>query len=512
MATDSGSTSSLWTETAETPEYTKLDRDLGTDVCVVGAGIAGLTTAYLLAVAGKRVIVLDDGAVGGGETGRTTAHITPVLDDRYFEIERLHGKKGARLAFESHKAALERIGQIVETERIDCDFVRVDGYLFLHAKDTVETLDREMEAARRAGLTVERVERAPLTSFDTGPALHFPENAQFHPLRYLSGLAAAIEARGGRIFTGTHVTSVEGGDPCTVTTEDQRTVTAEAVVVATNSPISDYVVTHVKQAPYRTFVIAAPVPSGSVPMALYWDSADIYHYVRIQPGENGASDVLIVGGEDHKTGHHDDADERFRCLEEWMRERFPMAGAVQYRWSGQVMEPADYMGMIGPQPGDAKNVYIVTGDSGNGMTHGTIGGILLTDLIQGNANPWAKLYDPTRFGVGMSSVRMAAQENIDVAVQYADWVRPGDVGSEDDIAPDAGAVIRRGVKKIAVYRDAEGRLHRRSAVCTHLGCIVHWNSTERSWDCPCHGSRFDRDGSVLNGPAVTELAPIEDDE
>ena len=511
MASDSGSTTSVWVETAGTPRYSKLDRDTGADVCVVGAGISGLTTAYLLAVAGKRVVVVDDGAVGGGETGRTTAHITPVLDDRYYEIERLHGEKGARLAHESHKAALDRIEHIVRSERIDCDFARVEGYLFLHAKDTVETLDREMEAARKAGLTVERVERAPLTSFDTGPALRFPDNGQFHPLRYLAGLASAIESRGGRIFTGTHVTSVEGGDQCTVTTEEQRTITADAVVVATNSPISDYVVTHVKQAPYRTFVITAPVPTGSVPMALYWDTADIYHYVRIQPGPHLGSDTLIVGGEDHKTGHHDDADERFRCLEEWMRERFPMAGAVEHRWSGQVMEPADYMGMIGPQPGDAKNVYIATGDSGNGMTHGTIAGILLTDLIQGNANPWAKLYDPKRFGIGMSSVKTAAEENIDVAVQYTDWVRPGDVRSEDDIAPDAGAVIRRGVKKIAVYRDAQGRLHRRSAVCTHLGCIVHWNSTERSWDCPCHGSRFDPDGSVLNGPAITELGPVEED-
>jgi nitrite reductase/ring-hydroxylating ferredoxin subunit len=357
---------------------------------------------------------------------------------------------------------------------------------------------------------VSRVERAPIRSFDTGPALRFPNQAQFHPLRYLAGLARAIEQRGGRLHTSTHVKSVEGGDECVVTTDDEHEVRAGAVIVATNSPISDYVVTHVKMAPYRTYVVGFPVPAGAVPSGLYWDTADPYHYVRLQRIGAGDRQLLIVGGEDHKTGHHDDAEERFRCLEEWTRERFPMADAPLYRWSGQVMEPADYMGLIGPQPGDHPNVYIATGDSGNGMTHGTIAGMLLTDLIRGVGNPWASLYDPKRFGIGLSSIREAARENIDVALQYTDWIRPGDVRSVEEIPNDSGAIVRRGTMKVAAYRDERGSLHERSAFCTHLGCVVRWNSTEKTWDCPCHGSRFDRHGKVVNGPAITELKKLEE--
>jgi nitrite reductase/ring-hydroxylating ferredoxin subunit len=291
-----------------------------------------------------------------------------------------------------------------------------------------------------------------------------------------------------------------------VATEDKHSVTADAVVVATNSPISDYVVTHAKMAPYRTFVIGARVPRGSAPTILLWDTPDPYHYVRVQP--LGDHDVLIVGGEDHKTGQADDADARFRRLEEWTRERFPAVQSIDYRWSGQVMEPSDHLGFIGPNPDGAPNVYLVTGDSGNGMTNGAVAGMLLRDLILGRPNPWAGLYDPKR--VSLRAAGDLAKENLNVAAQYIkDYVSPGEVGSVDDIPPGTGKVIRRGIHKIAAYRDPEGKLLERSAVCTHLKCIVDWNSAEKSWDCPCHGSRFAPDGSVLNGPALEPLGKVE---
>ena len=516
MRTDSGHTTSLWMDTADVPDHPPLAGDAQADVCIVGAGIAGLSAAYLLAREGRRVLVIDDGPIGGGETSRTTAHLSFALDDGYDELERVHGREGARLAARSHMAAVDRIERIVADEEIDCDFERLDGFLFLGAKDDRNMLEKELEAARRAGVEgVELVSRAPLSSFDTGVALRFPNQGQFHPLRYLAGLARAIVRRGGRIHTRTHADEIEGGAPCRVKTSKGHTVTANAVIVATNSPVSDYVVTHVKQAPYRSFVIAGRVPNGSVPKALYWDTPDPYHYVRLQHVRSGngtgGRDVLIVGGEDHKTGQKDDADERFRCLEEWTRERFPMLESVEYRWSGQVMEPMDYMAFIGPQPGDAENVFIATGDSGHGMTHGTIAGILLTDQIVGRKNEWSKLYDPSRLTISKSSAMEFAKENLNVAVQYADWVRPGDVSSPDDIPPGTGAVIRRGTRKIAVYRADDGRLHERSAVCTHLKCIVDWNSAEKSWDCPCHGSRFDPYGKVLNGPAIKALEPVDEE-
>ena len=510
MQSDSGDTTSLWMATAEVPSYPPLAEDATADVCIVGAGIAGITTAYLLTQVGKGVIVLDDGPIGGGETGRTTAHLANALDDRFYRIEHLHGERGSRIAAASHAAAIDRIEAIVRTEGIDCDFERVDGYLFLGGDDTEAELARELEAAHRAGINdVEPLDRIPKVSFDSGPCLRFPRQAQFHPLAYLSALARVVTRNGGRIYTGSHVAEFEAKPRRPqVKTSDKRTVTADAVVFATNSPINDWVKMHTKQAAYRTFVIGCQVPRGSVPKALYWDTPDPYHYVRIQHDGNGG-DVLIVGGEDHKTGQKDDAPERFARLEAWARQRFPMIQRVDYRWSGQVMEPVDYMGFIGHNPGsDGKNVYIATGDSGQGMTHGTIAGILITDLITGRSNTWESLYDPAR--VSLRAGVEFAKQNLNVAAQYRDYVTPGEVSSSDEIAPGSGAIIRRGAHKIAVYRDETGIVHERSAVCTHLYCIVDWNSTEKTWDCPCHGSRFDAYGKVVNGPAVAPLEEIKE--
>jgi glycine/D-amino acid oxidase-like deaminating enzyme/nitrite reductase/ring-hydroxylating ferredoxin subunit len=507
MKSDSGSTTSVWTATVETPDRPALAADASVDVCVVGAGIAGVTTAYLLAREGKRVVVLDDGRIGGGETCRTTAHLTAALDDRYSELERLHGERGARLAAESHSAAIDRIERIAADEGIDCEFERVDGYLFLPPGEDDEELDLELAAARRAGLAdVTLVERAPLDSFDTGPALRFARQGQFHPLKYLAGLAAAAERAGARIYLGTHVEAVEDAGQPRVRTVGGHTVDASAVVVATNTPVHDIVTIHTKQFAYRTFVVSLRVPRGSVPRLLLWDTLDPYHYVRVAGGGDGDHEVLVVGGEDHKTGQADDADERFARLEAWARERFPVAGAAEFRWSGQVMEPVDSLAFIGPNPGE-QNVYIVTGDSGNGMTHGTIGGVLLTDLILARPNAWATLYDPSRIPV--RAMAEYASENLDTVAQYSDWVTPGEVDSVEEIPPGHGAIMRDGARKLAIYRGERGEVVTLSAVCTHHGCIVQWNSTERSWDCPCHGSRFDSSGRVINGPAISDLSAAE---
>ena len=514
MQSDSGDTTSVWMATASTPAYAPLENDASADICVIGAGIAGITTAYLLARAGKRVIVLDDGPVGGGETGRTTAHLANAMDDRFYMLERVHGEGGSRIAAESHGAAIDRIEAIVREEGIDCDFTRVDGYLFLAEGDKRDELERELEAAHRAGLTgVELIPRIPNVSWDSGPALRFPRQGQFHPLKYLSGLARAISRNGGIIHTGSHVAEFEAKPRRSqVKTSDGKTVTADAMVFATNSPINDWVKMHTKQAPYRTFVIGCRIPRGSVPTALYWDTGDPYHYVRLQKGEDGV-DILIVGGEDHKTGQEDDAPKRFRALEEWTRARFPMVERVEYAWSGQVLEPVDFLGFVGRNPGDdGKNTYIATGDSGQGMTHGTIAGILITDLITERENPWASLYDPSRVSLKASSALEFAKENLNVAAQYRDYVTPGEVSSTAEIPPGSGAIIRRGTHKIAAYRDESGTVHERSAVCTHMYCIVDWNSTEKTWDCPCHGSRFDPMGQVVNGPAVAPLTEIEEKE
>jgi glycine/D-amino acid oxidase-like deaminating enzyme/nitrite reductase/ring-hydroxylating ferredoxin subunit len=475
--------------------------------------MAGLSTAYLLTRAGKSVAVLDDGPIVSGETERTTAHLVNALDDRFFELEKLHGNDGARLAAESHTAAIDTIERIVQEERIDCDFDRVDGYLFNAPDQPADLLDRELAAVHRAGLVdVKLVDRAPLASFNTGPALHFPRQAQFHPLKYLAALAEAIVRGGGRIFAHTHAAKIHGGKSAYVETGDNLKITCDAIVVATNTPVNDRLAIHTKQAAYRTYVIGAVVPAAALPKVLYWDTADPYHYIRLQAarpsGGRPGEDILIVGGEDHKTGQAEDTEARFAALESWTRERFPMIGEIRFRWSGQVMEPVDGLAYIGHNPVDHDNVFVATGDSGNGMTHGTIAGLLLTDLIVGRSNPWAKLYNASR--VTLAAAKDYTRENANMAAQYVDWLTTGDVEKDRLIPPGRGAIVRHGLKKVAVYRDPDGTFHECSAVCPHLGGIVTWNNAEKTWDCPAHGSRFDPLGKVMNGPANSNLHPVEE--
>lgn len=502
---------SLWEATAALPSLPELRGDVTADVCVVGAGIAGMTTAYLLARTGRRVVVIDRRSLAGGQTHLTTAHLSNQLDVYYSELEQTYGEKAARLAAQSHTAAIDFAETIAREEGIDCDFQRLDAYLFAPPGQSIADLDQEYEAARRTGvLRVERLQRAPLTGFDTGPAIRFPRNGQFHPLKYLAGLARAIERHGGQLYGNTIAVTMEGGAEAHVETSAGFLIRCGAIVVATNSPVNDRVAMHTKQAPYRTYVIGARVSSGSVPRGLYYDTLEPYHYVRLQTEQTDAGPVdwLLVGGEDHKTGQASDTLQRFEVLEEWARLRFPGLAAAEYRWTGQVLDTIDGLAFIGRNPLDRDNVFIATGDNGMGITHGTIAGMLLSDLILGKANPWAALYEPSR--KPLKAIRKFVEENANVAAQYTSWVTTGEVASVDEIRNGEGAVVRRGLAKIAVYRDEQGQLVERSAICTHLGCIVAWNAATGTWDCPCHGSQFSPQGEVLNGPAVSDLRPIEE--
>ncbi|HEY6559390.1 MAG TPA: FAD-dependent oxidoreductase [Polyangiaceae bacterium] len=501
-------TTSVWSKTRATlSEAASLTQDLSVDVCIVGAGIAGLLTADALLERGLRVAVLERASIGSGQTGLTTAHLTAILDSRYFVLEREHGPEGAALAAESHTAAIAHIEQLSERGAVACEFERVDGYLYAADTSSESELEHEAEAALRAGLHVETVPHIPLP-FASGRALKFPRQAQFHPMKLLAGLVRRIEARGGRIFLQTPVDTIETGVPAVVHTQHGHQVRASAVVVATNTPINSTFAMHTKQAPYRTYAIAAPVPRGALPPGLYWDTEDPYHYVRLarapEAGLPAESDWLIVGGEDHKVGQSDDPEGGWTKLEQWTRKRLPMVSAPRYRWSGQVYEPADGLGFIGKSPG-SDNVFLITGHSGNGMSYGAIAALLLSDLVLGRSHRWQHLYDPTRKPLGRTSLGRFAHENLNVARKYAEWLTPGNVDSVQEIRRGEGAVIRRGLKKVAVYVDPSGCAHERSAVCPHLGGVVHWNTAEKSWDCPCHGSRFDAYGHVLVGPAHRDL-------
>ncbi|HEY3251662.1 MAG TPA: FAD-dependent oxidoreductase [Ignavibacteria bacterium] len=495
---------SIWSSTFKIPQFEELRDNIETDVCVIGAGITGLTTAYLLTSNNKKVVVIDDNEIGGGETCRTTAHITNVIDNRYSRIEQLHGEEASRIAAQSQTAAINKIEEIIFSNVIDCDFSRVDGYLFFSPDDRADILEKEFDAAKRAGIDVRLVAKAPLNGFNTYPCLRFPHQAEFHPLKYISALAGLIVKNGGRIYTKTHAQKIEDGNPAIVQTKNKYNITAKDIVVATNSPISDYVKVHTKQIACRTYVIGVEIPNNTVKQALYWDNEDPYHYIRIY--KQLKNDILIVGGEDHKTGHDDDAEERYARLFKWTRERFPMAGRIDYKWSGQVMEPFDGLSFTGKDPENKEHVYIATGDSGMGMTHATYSAILLTDMISGKENEWAKLYDPKR--ITLKAALKFVKEGLDTALQYIDIITPPEAASEGEISPGSGAIMSIGLGKTAVYKDENGKVYKFSALCPHLKCVIEWNASEKTWDCPCHGSRFGAMGNVINGPALGNLKKV----
>jgi glycine/D-amino acid oxidase-like deaminating enzyme/nitrite reductase/ring-hydroxylating ferredoxin subunit len=485
------------------PNARPLQGDKECDVVVIGSGIAGISTAYELAIEGQRVIVVDRGKIAGGITARTSAHLAPLCDDLTSAMISLRGEEIARLFYESQAAAVDRIEEIQKREEIDCDFRRLDGYLFQALNTDSKIIDDELDAVRKVGAPVHRLVGVPFEHCEHQHVLRYPRQATFHPLKYLKGLAAIIERKGGAFYARTIVQQVEeqGNGAVRVTTSG-GTIAARAAVVASNSPIVDRFALHTKMAPYRTYAMAFLIKRDAIPDALYWDTLDPYHYVRLQPGED-RSDYLIVGGADHKSGEADDAALRFEALEAWTRNLIPAAKEVTHRWSGQVLDTIDYAGFIGRNPGNA-NIYVHTGDSGQGITHGVVGALVNSALIRGEVAGWAEVYEPSR--KTLSGIGNFLRENVTAVKNFAEYLAPGELSSVSELKPGHGAIIRQGIAKVAAYRDETGTLYARSAACTHIGCHLHWNSFEICWDCPCHGSQFAVDGTALNAPAVSALA------
>jgi glycine/D-amino acid oxidase-like deaminating enzyme/nitrite reductase/ring-hydroxylating ferredoxin subunit len=499
-------TRSLWMDVtvAAAPA---LDRNETADVAVVGSGIAGLSLAYELAARGASVVVLDRADIGSGMTARTTAHLASTFDDGFAELIKTHGRDVARLVYRSQAAAIDRIEVIQAAEAIECDFARLDGYLVLAPGTPADALAAELSAATEAGVPViDEREQTPIHAKNLVRSLRFANQARVHPLKYLSGLAGAVVRQGARLYAGTPAEQVEETkDGVVVKTAGGHEVRAQHAVLATNSPIVNRLAVHSKQAPYRTYAIAAPLARGRLPDALYWDTLEPYHYVRLQPGSE-EHDFVIVGGEDHKSGGANDGERRFAALEHWIRDRLPKLGKVTHRWSGQVMEPVDGIGFIGRNPGQSR-VFIATGDSGQGITGGALAGLILADLVAGAQNPWAELYDPAR--KPLRKLGEFVSENMTAVRSFAQYLLPGEIDSLDGLKPGEGGILRSGLRRIAACRDLSGQLHLHSAACPHAGCVVAWNALEQCWDCPCHGSQFAPDGSALNGPSFGPLAPAE---
>jgi glycine/D-amino acid oxidase-like deaminating enzyme/nitrite reductase/ring-hydroxylating ferredoxin subunit len=488
-------TASIWMETTAGAAYPVLAHDIRVDVAVVGAGITGTTCAVLLKEAGKRVALIDARRVASGVSGATTGHLSQALDARYHHLEAKFGRDATRLVATSTRRALEHIATNAMSRGINCAFEYLPAYLFAEQPSQEDELEKEFVASERAGLRVTRG-AAPLP-FPTRGALIYAEQAQFHPRAYLLPLIQRIPGTGSHVLEGTRVIAIDDAETCSVHTANGPVVTADQVVLATHAPLNS-ILLETRVAHYRSYAAAFAV--RKVPYGLFWDLAEPYHYVRAH--RFGEEFMLIVGGEDHKTGQHPDTRVAFERLAGYAS-RFS-AEAIGARWSADVIESMDGLPLIGANR-DSENVFVASGFSGDGLVLGTLAGMILSDLCLKRPNPYAELYSPNRLKP-LSRLGSILAEHVDFPLHLlSDKLRSTDSPDLRTLQPGEGRIVRHQGQRIAVARDERGKLHAVSAVCTHLGCQVAFNTAESSWDCPCHGSRFDVDGAVLNGPATRPL-------
>jgi len=492
---------SFWLASTLPSRYPTLSQDIDVDVAIVGAGLAGITTAMLLKRAGKRVAVLEAERVGTGVSGHTTAKVTSLHQLKYHTLIEELGADKARLYAQSNQAAIEQIATLVSQEQIDCNFERKDAYTFAETPEILDAVKQEVKAAQLLGLPATFTTEVPLP-FETLGAVKFTEQAQFHPRKYLLALAAKIDGDGSYVFEQSRVVTVNHENPCQVHTQAGFTVTAQDVVVATNLPILDQGLFFAKTYPQRSYLIGCQIDSANAPEGMLIGAGSGYRSIRTTPMDDGGL-LLLIGGEGHKVGEKVDTDECFAKLASYARDRFGLS-QVDYYWSSQDMVSFDKLPYIGRLTPANRHTYVATGFSLWGMTNSTVAAMVLKDLILGQPNPWAELYEATRATPFLTPASL--KNNLEVGARWVGDRLKGLLSNPDDLQPGEGKLVTAGLDKIAAYRDPAGTLHQVSAVCPHLGCIVAWNAAEKSWDCPCHGSRFDADGKILQGPAVHDLA------
>ncbi len=494
-------TKSYWLEWKAKSKSSSLRKKAQVDVAIVGGGITGLSVALHLKQAGKTVAVIDERSICSGETANTTAHITEILDIRYHQIQSDFGKSEALEVAEACRTANNLISERVKELKIDCDFESVPGYLYTENRRQVRMLEKELSACIDVGISARWEDSVPVP-FKTKGAFRVENQAQFYPRKYCMALAEQIQGDGSYIFENTLAYKMKDGEPCRVETT-HGVVIAKDIVLATHYPSNNRFSMVAKIAAYRSYVIATYLNDFPAVKGLYWDTEDPYHYIR------SFGDIWIIGGEDHKTGKSENTYENFNNLLKFTEAHFGIRAITNY-WSGQIIESVDGLPYIGLNPG-SKHTYIATGFRGNGMTFGSLSGILISDLILKQENRWAQLFSPSRFKL-LASVYDMVYENVDYPLcMIQDHLLRRNTEKEDAISglqSQEGCVVHRNGKEVAVYRDENSELHAVSAICPHMGCQVHWNRAEKSWDCPCHGSRFSAKGKLLHGPATSGLKPL----
>ena len=494
----SGKPTSLWMDTAPGGDPVPLDGDRTADVAILGGGLTGLTAGLLLARAGMEVALVEASRVAAGVTGYTTAKVTSLHGLVYDSLLSGFGEEGARAYGDANQAAIERIAGFVE-EGIDCDFRRKAAYTYAETSDGLGEIEAEVDAAIRLGLPASYATETTLP-FPVAGAVRFADQAEFHPRRYALGLVELLRAEGARVFEGTRALGVSDGSPCRVRT-DRGTVTAHDVIVATHYPILDRGLLFARISPERSYVLGVTA-SEPIPDGMFLSTESPSHSIRAHPVEGG--EMLLIGGESHKVGQSETA-ERYRALEDWARERFEVS-SVDYRWSAQDNMPVDGMPFVGRLTPLSSRLHVATGFHKWGMTNGTAAGMMLCDEVLGRPNPWARAFTPNRLKP-LASAKKLVKENANAGWRFvADRAERGSaLEAPEELAPGEGRIARIAGRKMGAYRDDEGVVHAVSPVCTHLQCHVKWNSAERTWDCPCHGSRYSHEGRVLQGPAVRDL-------
>jgi glycine/D-amino acid oxidase-like deaminating enzyme/nitrite reductase/ring-hydroxylating ferredoxin subunit len=500
-------TTPYWTESATMPRFAKLERDLRVDVAVVGGGITGLTAVYLLAKAGRSAALIERERCGQIDTGHTSAHVTMVTDLRLTELAKQFGRNHAQAVWDAGLAAISNIDAIVREEDIACELAWVPGYLHgpIGAAPSQDPAPYREEAtlAYDLGFDATFVGEVPVIG---GPGVQFENQARFHPRLYIAGLARAATAAGAQIFE--HTAAESFCDRPRSITANGCTISCDAIVLATHTPLTgntslaSAMMFQTKLALYTSYVVAGRAAAGTIPDALFWETADPYHYLRLEP--HRGFDLVIFGGEDHKTGQAADTNACYERLERTLLRLVPGA-ELTHRWSGQVIETPDGLPYIGET---AERQFAATGFSGNGMTFGTLGGMMAADAVLGRTNPWADLFDP-----GRKKLRGALWDYIAENKDYPYYlVRDRFAGAQGRslraLKRGEGKILELDGRRVAAFRDPTGATSMKSAVCTHMGCDVRWNQAEQTWDCPCHGSRFKPDGAVIAGPAESPLGDV----